>query len=83
MKLVLIEWIDSHSGEGWQRLAEIQDTTRPTYCRSVGWLVSEAEGCKTLVPHLSGEKNEGVAIYGSGDITIPDAAIVKLKVLRS
>lgn len=81
MKLVLVEWVDSHSGRGWQDLERIEDASEPLYCRSVGWLVSEAGDCKVLVPHLAGEKNGRVALQGSGDLTIPNRAIVKMRVL--
>ncbi len=55
MKLVLVEWLDSHSGQGWQRLDAIRESTHSVHCRSVGWLVSESGGYKTIVPHISGE----------------------------
>ena len=81
LKLVLIEWVDSHSGNDWRRLEEIEANGDPVHCRSVGWLVAEGRGCKTLVPHISGEKNNNVVPYGTGDISIPDAAITKLTIL--
>jgi len=82
MKLVLIEWVDSHSGSpGWQPLDQIAEETSPTKCRSVGWLVRDAAGAKTLVPHISGEKNSDVRPYGRGDITIPNSCITKMRVL--
>lgn len=83
MKLVLVEWVDSHSGRGWQPLDQIQDTSVPLRCRSVGWLVAERNDCKVIVPHVSGEQNEGIVKSGCGDITIPNKSIVKLTVLRN
>ena len=83
MKLVLIEWIDSHAGRGWQDMDEIEGACEPLYCRSVGWLVSEANDCKTVVPHLSGDKSGEVLSQGRGDLTIPDRSIVKMRVLRA
>lgn len=82
MKLVLIEWLDSHSGDGWQPLNEIKKTNRPIRCQSVGWLAADVDGHKTLVPHLSGESDEDVVSYGRGDLTIPNEAILNLSVLR-
>jgi hypothetical protein len=82
-KLVLIEWVDSHSGRGWQPIREIEQSAGPVYCRSVGWLVSESGNCKVIVPHVSGEKNGNVVPYGCGDLTIPNKAIVRMKVLRA
>jgi hypothetical protein len=81
VKLVLIEWLDSHAGRGWQDLARIKDASEPLYCRSVGWLVSEAGNCKVLVPHISGERN-GIVLQGSGDLTIPNQAILKMRVVE-
>ena len=82
MKLVLVEWVDSYSGRGWKKLDELVDDCEPLLCRSVGWLASERNGHKVIVPHLSGEHNESVAVYGSGEITIPTSAIRRLTVLR-
>ncbi len=82
MKLVLVEWLDSHSGRGWQDIDRIEGAAEPLYCRSVGWLVAENRDCKVLVPHMAGERNGDAMLQGSGDMTIPVKAIVKMKVLR-
>ena len=81
MKLVLVEWLDSHAGDGWQSLDAIKQNAETVLCRSVGWLLSESEGCKVIVPHISGEKNEDTRPCGRGDLSIPDKAIVKMHVL--
>ena len=80
--LVLIEWLDAHSGRGWQTLDQLQQAAEPLYCQSVGWLVSENKDCKVIVPHISGEKNGTVTLTGCGDMTIPNKSIVKLTVLQ-
>jgi hypothetical protein len=80
--LVLVEWIDSHSGSGWQPLDEIEKAAEPVHCRSVGWLVAEGNGSKVLVPHISGEKNGDLRLFGKGEITIPERAIVKVHRLQ-
>jgi hypothetical protein len=59
LKLVMIEWLDSLSGCGWQSIEQIRDSRQPLYCRSVGWLVSENKKCNIIVPHISGEKKWG------------------------
>jgi len=82
MKLVLIEWLDSHSGKGWQTIDQLERVAEPLYCRSVGWLLSERNGCKVLVPHLAGEKNRKAILLGCGDLTIPTKAVVKMMVLK-
>lgn len=83
MKLVLVEWLDSHSGRGWQDFERLERAAEPLYCRSVGWIVRENNNCKVLVPHISGEKNGDIALQGCGDLTIPTASILKTTVLRS
>jgi hypothetical protein len=81
-ELVLIEWVDSHSGRGWQALDELEGIAKPLYCRSVGWLIKETKQCKVIVPHISGEKNIEIILQGCGDLTIPTKAIVKVKRLK-
>jgi len=82
-KLVLVEWIDSHSGNGWQPLDQIEKAAEPVYCRTVGWLISEQNGTKVLVSSISGERNENIRLFGKGDIAIPAKAILKMSVLRA
>jgi hypothetical protein len=81
-KLVLIEWMDSHSGRGWQTLDEIQGKAEPLYCRSVGWLVKEAKQCKVIAPHIAGERNGDIILLGNGDMVIPTKAILKITPLE-
>ena len=80
--LLLVEWIDSHSGRGWRPLDEIAEDCKPLYCRSVGWLVSNRNGMTMLAPHISGERNETIHVCGTGDIAIPNKMIQKVTVLR-
>lgn len=80
MKLVLVEWLDSHAGSGWQPLDSIRQDCHAVRCRSVGWLLSRKNGHTTIVPHISGE-NDGVVPYGSGEKTIPNRAITRMRVL--
>jgi hypothetical protein len=82
MKLVLIEWLDSHSGRGWQDIERLEQAAKPLYCRSVGWLISDKKDCKVIVPHIAGEKNGEIMLQGSGDLTIPTTAIAKITVLK-
>ncbi|KKN79665.1 hypothetical protein LCGC14_0338690 [marine sediment metagenome] len=82
MKLVLIEWIDSHSGRGWRTTEEIERCAEPLYCRSVGWLIKETKQVKVIVPHIAGEKNGDIILQGCGDLTIPTKAIIKITTLK-
>lgn len=77
MRLVLIEWIDSHSGRGWQSLNKLEDDCRPLYIKSVGWLLTEQDGCKVIVPHIYDEKNDGIVLQGCGDMSIPEKSITR------
>jgi hypothetical protein len=54
MKLVLVEWLDSYAGKGWQTVDQIGRAAEPLYCRSVGWLITENKTCKIIVPHIGG-----------------------------
>lgn len=83
MKLVLIEWVDSHSQRGWQPLEDLERTAEPLHCRSVGWLVSKKKDCAIIASHISGEKNGNTILQGCGDMTIPIKAIVKMTVLKA
>ena len=82
-RLVLVEWLDSHAGRGWQDMDRINAQTVPLYCRSVGWLVAESKDCKTIVPHIAGEKDGDRMMQGCGDLVIPTKAIVKTTNLQT
>ncbi len=78
MRLVLIEWVDSaHGSSGWAPLADC--TPELLTVRSVGWLLHDTSECKVIVPHVC-EPGAGSRIetQGRGDMTIPNACIVKL-----
>lgn len=83
MKLVMIDWVDSHSSGGWKPLPEIEKDCEPLLCRSVGWLLCEKNEHVVLVPHLSGMDDEDSVTLtcGSGYKIIPVVAIKDRKVL--
>lgn len=81
LKLVLVEWLDSHAGRGWQTMERIAVAAEPLYCHSVGWLLSDTKECKVLVPHFGGERDGDEMMQGCGDLVIPTKAIVKMTVL--
>lgn len=81
-RLVLVEWLDSHAGRGWQPLSQIQAASEPLFCRSVGWLVSETKTCKVIVPHVGGERKGDWMMQGCGDLVIPAKAIVRMAELH-
>lgn len=82
MKLLLVEWLDSSSGRGWQTLDDVKkNAADPLFCRSVGWLVERNRKQITIASSLSGEKNPGIRINASGDISIPLKCVVRVKVI--
>ncbi len=82
MKLVLIEWVDSHGPvEGWKI---IDEDAKPELliCESVGWLVYNGKDCKKILPHRAGYKNTTIIRQGRGEMTIPRRAIMKITELK-
>ncbi len=78
-RLVYIEWLDSCGcSSHW---ATVQDDleVEPVICKSVGWLLFESKKCLVVVPHLSHVNFEGGKSQGCGDMTIPKAAVIKIK----
>lgn len=76
MRLVLIEWEDSHSDGAWQQLGgEIED--RALVCRSVGWLVLDGEHAKVVAPHVN-DQEPGVPLQGCGVMTIPARSVLAI-----
>ena len=78
-KLVLIEWEDSVLGfQGWKVVKDNINTL--TKFISVGFLMYKDKEKTILFPHIEDSSVDDVA--GSGDITIPNSAIRKIKVLK-
>ena len=76
MRLVLIEWEDSHVDGVWHQVSgEIED--RALLCRSVGWLLLDGVQAKVIAPHLN-EAEEGVPLQGCGIMTIPARAVLRV-----
>lgn len=79
MRLLLVEWVDSHSKRGWNALDEVAEDCKTLPCRSVGWEVARRNGCIMLASSVSGGGN--VREFVSGDICIPMKCVVRIKVL--
>lgn len=75
MKLVLIEWEDSHYRPGW---TTDKPEAEPLVCRSVGWLVAETKAAKMLAANVTNEANP----QRCGDMTIPQRCIRSVKTLK-
>ena len=78
--LVLITWDDSHHGSGWKWLDEIMAKNEQCLCFSVGWMAARSKTHTTLIPHVS--CGEGLRTQGLGEMTIPNRAIVSVKILK-
>lgn len=76
MRLVLVEWVDSHIAVGgWKELDEIESVA--PLARSVGWIVSESAEAVAIVPHLIDQQGCVVA-QGCGEMLIPVRSVVKM-----
>jgi hypothetical protein len=83
MRLVSIEWLDSHGSlDGWQILDDKELCHEPLKCHSVGWLLYDGDDCKTIIPHLAGKNNKHIPLQGRGDLTIPTNAILNFSELE-
>jgi hypothetical protein len=75
-RLVLVEWEDSHGDGHWHDL-DVNIDDRALVCRSVGWLMLDGERAKVVAPHLS-EQDTGAPYQGSGIMTIPARAVLRM-----
>lgn len=76
LRLVLIEWEDSHGNGEWQEIGgPIED--RALVCRSVGWLVLDGKRAKVIAPHVI-DPELGVEHQGCGVMTIPACAVRRI-----
>lgn len=83
MRLVLIEWVDSHGTlEGWHILDKEELSAEPLKCHSVGWLFHDGADCKIIIPHIGGIESNRLPLQGRGNLTIPTKAILKLSELE-
>lgn len=78
MRLVLIEWVDSHVAVGgWKLLDDFDRNAKAPFCRSVGWVVRDDDEIIVVVPHFIEEQGD-VARQGCGDMTIPKCSVVRV-----
>ena len=71
MNLVSVEWLESHSGRGWQDFDRSERAAEPSDYRSIGWVVRENKDGNVLVPHIAGGENGEAAIHGCVNLTSP------------
>lgn len=84
MKLVLVDWVDSHGPHGspWLSADEVPGLGELLECRSVGWWVGETSNPKaiTLAPHRHLADDGSDSGY-CGLLTIPMRAVTRIEVL--
>ena len=79
-KLILIEWVDaSRLSSGWMDLGDIPDPY-PHICVTVGFVLSENEHGKVLVPTI-GDVGHPDNSHTYGGMMIPAAAIISERIL--
>jgi len=76
MRLVLIEWQNSHADGSWCQIANGMEE-RALVCLSVGWLVLDVENANFIAPHIN-EREAGVPPQACGVMTIPARAVLRI-----
>lgn len=80
VKLVLVEWWDSHQNiSGWAAVADI--TPDLPLIRSVGWVVHDTPECLVLVAN-HGEETRSSPEQACGEMTIPKVCVKRVRRLR-
>ena len=75
MKPVIITWVDSKGvTTGWEFKDDLQPLL-PSHCTTVGFLIDDAKGYKTVCQSFG---NDQII----GRMTIPSCAIIKMKILK-
>ncbi len=76
--LVLVRWLDSAAPDSnWISLRDYQGVAS-LECISVGYLVHEGDGRKTIAPHIA-YPNDEEQRQGNGLTVIPDQAILSME----
>jgi len=79
--LLIVEWVDaSRLSDGWVDLAAVPDPY-PHRCVTVGFLLSENERGKILVPTI-GDVEHAANSHTYGGMMIPTTAIISERRLR-
>lgn len=76
-KLVIVEWFDAHSIDGWEPL---EGEKKNVKCTSVGWLISDTKDNIVIVPNIA-DKGEN-KFDGCGKMIIPKVSIVSKRNLK-
>lgn len=79
-KLVLIEWIDSHSPSNrWERVESL--SCKPVLATSVGFVMNENREGIQIVAHFTGSEERDIE-YAGGAMFIPKCAIRSRKAIK-
>lgn len=80
LRLVMIEWVDSHSSNRWEPIEAVAETAIPLRCFTVGHLVRESKTNIVVVGTISRDEN-GEIMQATGNISIPKRCVTKKKFL--
>ena len=79
---VFVEWEDSYGcSPSWQNMPDGGEP-ETMLCRSLGWVSRLSKRSVVIVPHVGRNDHMGVN-QGCGDMTIPRAAIIRVKKIRT
>lgn len=76
-----VEWVDSAGSHRWTDTAELRKF-RPSRCKSVGFVIDEADDYVHLVQSLDPPMDANDSDNGDNTICIPKVAITKSVTLR-
>lgn len=81
MRLVLVEWQDSHANAGWQNIDLTTVEDRALVCHSAGWLMFEGDNVIVIAPHVN-QAEPGISLQASGAMTIPTRCVISIRNLE-
>jgi len=76
-KLVVVDWIDSCSGNRWESIESAKEEPLGLDCRSVGWLIHQTKRTVVIAPNRTSALTSVLSA-----INIPRVAISRMRTLR-
>ena len=84
MKLVTIDWIDSHGSGNWQTKEDLETDCHAYRCRTVGWLVKQDKAYVVIASNILDLDHKDMKDYrfrGGNSMSIPKKCITKMMTL--
>jgi len=82
MKLLLVEWVDSHSTSKWRGLDDLEEISSPYPAKTVGWLVKETNKVVMLASTLGAYDQKDYRTDAADIMTIPKVSIIKRRTIK-